>query len=154
MNGLIMETPVGPLTILEDLHGICGIHFGDERSADIIMEETPLLAEAKRQLNEYFSGVRKEFHLPLSINGTLFQKTVWKALCTIPYGETRTYGQVAVQIGNPRGGRAIGMANHNNPIAIVVPCHRVLGANGALTGYAGGLHIKRALLELEGVVVK
>ena len=149
MKGLMIETKVGPLTVLEDDQGICGVHFGNSLSPDIIMEETPLLREAKRQLEEYFAGDRKEFRLPLSMNGTPFQKTVWRALCTIPYGETRTYGQIAAQVGNPKGSRAIGMANHNNPIAIIVPCHRVVGAKGALTGYAGGLDIKKALLDLE-----
>lgn len=149
MKGLSMETAIGPLTVTEDSQGIYGVHFGKELSSDIIMEETPLLEEAKRQLEEYFSGERKEFHLPLSLHGTPFQKNVWKALCSIPYGETRTYGQIAVLVGNPKGSRAIGMANHNNPVAIIVPCHRVVGAGGALTGYAGGLDIKRALLELE-----
>lgn len=102
-----------------------------------------------QQLDEYFSGERKTFTIPLSAKGTSFQHLVWDALCTIPYGETRSYGEIAKQIGNPKASRAVGMANHNNPIGIIVPCHRVIGANGTLTGYAGGLDMKQYLLELE-----
>lgn len=112
-------------------------------------KETDLIVKAKKQLEEYFLGVRREFSLPLMPEGTEFQKKVWAALLTIPYGEVRTYGQIAAQVGNPKASRAVGMANHNNPIGIIIPCHRVIGANGKLTGYAGGLDKKQWLLQLE-----
>jgi methylated-DNA-[protein]-cysteine S-methyltransferase len=108
-----------------------------------------VLAEARRQLGEYFAGERTIFELPLAPRGTAFQRKVWDALCRIEYGTTRTYGQIADEIGARGAARAVGAANHDNPIAIVVPCHRVIGANGSLVGYAGGLAQKRALLELE-----
>lgn len=111
--------------------------------------ETPLLAEAEQQLNEYFAGLRTQFDLPLRAKGTAFQKAVWAELLKIPYGETRTYGQLAAALGRPNAGRAVGGACHRNPIGIVVPCHRVVGVSGDLTGYAGGLEVKRYLLELE-----
>ena len=113
-----------------------------------------LLSEAKRQLLEYFAGERKKFELPLSMHGTKFQMRDWEELLAIPYGETRSYGEIARAIGCPKGSRAVGMANRNNPIAIIVPCHRVIGSNGSLTGYAGknkALDIKEYLLKLEGV---
>ena len=109
----------------------------------------PVLAEARNQLLAYFAGERSTFDLPLSPKGTAFQLRVWSALCTIEYGTTRSYGQIADQIGAPGAARAVGSANHDNPLAIVVPCHRVVGANGSLVGYAGGLDQKRALLDLE-----
>ena len=108
------------------------------------------MVQAKAQLSEYFAGTRQEFTLPLSPKGTPFQQKVWAALQTIPYGQTRSYGEIARQIGSPKAARAVGMANHHNPIAILIPCHRVVGQNGALTGYAGGLERKKALLQLEG----
>ena len=111
--------------------------------------ETPLLREAARQLEEYFAGRRRVFDLPLSPRGTAFQRRVWEALQAIPYGETCTYKDLAIAVGSPKGFRAVGMANHCNPIAIFIPCHRVVGTNGSLTGYAGGLDMKAALLRLE-----
>ena len=111
-----------------------------------------MLLEAKRQLEEYFAGIRAGFSLPLAPEGTAFQKAVWEQLEAIPYGETRTYGQIAAAVGNPNASRAVGGANHNNPIAIVIPCHRVIGANGKLTGYAGGIDLKEALLRIEGII--
>jgi len=102
--------------------------------------------QAARELEEYFAGRRSEFSVPLDLDGTPFQKKVWKALRTIPYGETRSYGQIARQVGNPRGARAVGMANHENPVAIVVPCHRVIASDGGLGGYGGGLKKKSFLL--------
>lgn len=112
-------------------------------------EETPLIKDAFRQLEEYFAGKRRVFDLPLAPQGTPFQQKVWHALQSIPYGETRTYKQIAEQVGNPLGCRAVGMANNKNPIGIIIPCHRVIGANGKLVGYAGGLNLKSRLLELE-----
>jgi methylated-DNA-[protein]-cysteine S-methyltransferase len=112
-------------------------------------DELAVLAAVRRQLTEYFAGERTDFDLPLAAQGTVFQRKVWDALRRIEYGTTRTYGQIAEEIGARGAARAVGSANHDNPIAIVVPCHRVVGANGSLTGYAGGLDQKRALLELE-----
>jgi len=112
-------------------------------------KETPLLAEAAKQLDEYFMGKRKQFDLPLDPSGTSFQKKVWEQLCLIPYGETRTYKQIAEAAGCPKGARAVGMVNNRNPIMIVIPCHRVIGANGSLVGFGGGIDVKEALLNLE-----
>lgn len=110
---------------------------------------TPLLADAVRQLDEYFAGNRKIFDIPLYLEGSPFQLKVWEALQAIPYGEVVTYKDIADSIGNPKAVRAVGMANHHNPVAIIVPCHRVIGAGGKLVGYAGGLNIKQYLLDLE-----
>lgn len=111
--------------------------------------ETPVLKLLKEQLREYFEGKRTTFSVPLNLQGTDFQKRVWQELLKIPYGETRTYGQIAAAVGNPKACRAVGMANHHNPVMILVPCHRVVGSNGKLTGYAGGLEMKEQLLKLE-----
>ena len=140
--------PVGPLTVMEEGSHIVRITFHtDVKNA--LKKETAVIREAFGQLSDYFDGKLKKFDLPLKPEGTPFQLKVWEALRTIPYGETRSYGDIARQIGNPKACRAVGMGNYNNPIAIVVPCHRVIGTNGSLTGYAGGLPIKRQLLELE-----
>jgi len=114
--------------------------------------EAPPLPEVRRQLDEYLAGRRRDFDLPLDPRGTEFQRLCWNALQEIPYGETRSYGQQARIIGRPQAARAVGLANHDNPIGVIIPCHRVIGANGSLTGYAGGLEMKRKLLELEGVI--
>ena len=155
-----LESPVGVLEITEDGEGICSLSFFSMEEhklslteQEIPLEETPLLAEAKKQLQEYFEGKRRQFTLPLSVQGTEFQKKDWQALLQIPYGETRSYGEIARAIGCPKGSRAVGMANRNNPIAIIIPCHRVIGSDGSLTGYAGknkALDIKEYLLKLEG----
>ena len=116
-------------------------------------DASPLLDAAEAQLREYFAGARRTFDLPLAPHGTAFQQRVWAALRAIPYGETCTYGELAAAIGSPNASRAVGMANHRNPIPIIIPCHRVIGANGTLTGYAGGLEIKRKLLALEGITI-
>ena len=108
-----------------------------------------LTVKAIHQLKEYFSGIRKSFDLPLELNGTEFQQKVWNELCNIPYGETRTYKDIAEEIGNPKAVRAVGGANNKNKLMIIVPCHRVIGADGSLTGYAGGIAVKKKLLELE-----
>lgn len=152
------------VTCQEEKH-VTGVSFEDNRGKGKKEEEqaqkaakpgektvemrTPLSDETARQLEEYFQGTRKTFDLPLRMNGTEFQKQVWEALLTIPYGETRSYSELAEQIGRPKAARAVGMANHRNPIAILVPCHRVIGKNGSLTGYAGGIDKKEMLLELE-----
>lgn len=117
-----------------------------------VCQETELFRQTFRELTEYFAGSRREFTVPMRPSGTPFQEKVWEALRAIPYGETRSYGQIAAQIGNPKSGRAVGMANHFNPIAILIPCHRVIGANGSMTGYGGGLDIKEILLKLEGAL--
>lgn len=155
-----LESPVGVLEITEDREGICGLSFCSMENCGLSgqedetpMEETQLLTEAKKQMQEYFAGKRKKFDLPLSLHGTEFQKQDWQALLQIPYGETRSYGEIARAIGCPKGSRAVGMANRNNPIAIIIPCHRVIGSDGSLTGYAGknkALDIKEYLLKLEG----
>lgn len=135
------------IIIAEENGEITDISFWRETKGT--QNETPIIAGAFKQLKEYFEGRRKTFDLPLNPKGTDFQKKVWQALCEIPYGETRTYKQIAEQCGNPKASRAVGMANNKNPIGIVIPCHRVIGANGALTGYAGGLDKKQKLLNLE-----
>ena len=140
--------PVGSVTVMEEGGDIVFIRFRCE-TGNAIKKETPVIKEALRQLSDYFDGELKKFDLPLKLSGTPFQMKTWEALQTIPYGETRSYGDIAKQIGNGKASRAVGMANHNNPISIVIPCHRVIGANGSLTGYGGGLPVKQQLLELE-----
>lgn len=147
----MLETRLGTLWIEEDGKGICAVSFSEQKSAEAKEQDTPLLLEAAKQLKEYFGGARREFELPLSLRGTEFQRRVWNCLLQIPYGETRSYGEIAAMAGNPRACRAVGMANHQNPVAVIVPCHRVIGADGKLTGYAGGLHLKEALLLLEKI---
>lgn len=145
---LYVPSPLGALTLTQEDKALTGLYFGRQPRPG---EEgpTPLLEEAARQLEEYFAGQRRAFALPLRLRGTAFQRAVWQALAAIPYGEVRTYGEIARAIGKPRACRAVGMANHRNPISILVPCHRVVGAGGSLTGYGGGLENKRFLLELE-----
>ena len=145
--GAHFETPLGVLTLLEENHALIAVSFGRQPVA--ALEQTPLLMQTEKQLKEYFKGQRNVFDLPLQMKGTQFQQEVWQALHEIPYGETRTYSDIAVAIGRPKATRAVGMANHCNPLAIIVPCHRVIGKNGSLTGYAGGLEKKQALLALE-----
>lgn len=123
--------------------------FADEDIDLNHSQPSSLSNNAIRQVSEYFEGKRTTFDLPLQMTGTDFQKNVWRELCNIPYGETRTYKQIAIAIGNPKAVRAVGLANNKNPISIIVPCHRVIGSNGKLVGYAGGLDIKRWLLQLE-----
>lgn len=136
--------------IAENGTAITDLFFSSKNEiTDGIICETMLLKEAKNQLTEYFEGKSKHFDIPLAPYGTEFQKTVWEALQTIPYGETRSYKQIAEKTGNPKAARAVGMANNRNPIAIFIPCHRVIGADGSLVGYASGLSIKKYLLELE-----
>ena len=145
MNTLNIDTPVGKMYLKSDGENITELKFGscENDSPDEV------LIKAKTELEEYFAGARKSFTLPLRPEGTGFQRSVWRALCEIPYGETSTYSQIAEKIGNKKACRAVGMANNRNPIAIIIPCHRVVGANGSLTGYAGGLDKKEFLLELE-----
>lgn len=141
-------SPIGPLSLVEEEGFLVEINFEDAGTS----EETPLLLEAARQLSQYFAKTRTSFSIPLNPKGTAFQRKVWGALQEIPWGETRTYGEIAAQIGSPKACRAVGMANHRNPLPIVIPCHRVIGANGKLVGYGGGLDIKEALLRLENIL--
>lgn len=146
MPAFTMQSPIGLLTIEETDGAITALRFGGET---VSPPPTPLLQRAAQQLTEYFAARRRRFDLPLRPQGTAFQQAAWSALCDIPYGQTRTYAQQAAAIGNPKACRAVGMANHCNPLPLFIPCHRVIGAGGKLTGYAGGLAIKRFLLELE-----
>jgi len=148
LNAAVMDSPIGLLTLVEEDGALTEVRFG-ERLEGIALCDTPLLKQAVRELNEYFSGQRKIFTVPLKPKGTPFQQRCWAALLQIPYGETRTYGQQAAMIGNPKACRAVGMGNHRNPLPVFIPCHRVVGSNGKLTGYAGGLDIKETLLYIE-----
>jgi methylated-DNA-[protein]-cysteine S-methyltransferase len=147
-----VDSPVGPLTLAGEDRRLMHLRMVDqtyEPSHDGWEPDDEAFPEAVEQLEAYFAGDRTEFDLELDLVGTGFQCRVWTALLTIPYGETRSYGEIARQIGAPGAFRAVGLANGHNPIGIIVPCHRVIGSNGSLTGYGGGLERKRALLELE-----
>ena len=145
-----IDSPIGVICIEADERAITRLFFDREEKALHKQEkpETDLLKKAGEQLMEYFSGKRKTFDLPLAPSGTEFQKKVWKALCQIPYGETRSYGEIAAQIGNPKACRAVGGANNKNPIMIFIPCHRVIGADGSLVGFGGGIDAKKFMLNL------
>jgi len=152
-NVWFYDYPIGTVGIAEENGAISHVFFSSAKTfKNFEVAETLLIQKAAAQLTEYFNGKRIEFDLPLSLHGTDFQISAWKALQTIPYGGTRSYKDIAVMIGNPKACRAVGMANNRNPIAIIIPCHRVIGQNGGLTGYGGGLHIKKYLLELEGMI--
>lgn len=149
-NCYYYDTKVGRLGIAALDEAITEIRFCNAPAfLNIEEKETPVLREAAKQLNEYFAGQRRDFSLPVTLDGTKFQQAVWHALATIPYGETRSYQDIAAQIGIPKACRAVGNANNRNPIPILIPCHRVIGADGGLVGYAGGLELKRALLNIE-----
>ena len=138
------------LSIAEENGALCNILFSHENITDFFeRKENSVIKQVHKQLEEYFNGKRKAFDLPLAPRGTEFQKKIWDLLKKIPYGETRSYGQIAAMADNPKGSRAVGMANNRNPLPVVIPCHRVIGSGGALTGYAGGLDLKQKLLELE-----
>ncbi|MDD4807061.1 MAG: methylated-DNA--[protein]-cysteine S-methyltransferase [Oscillospiraceae bacterium] len=143
------KSPIGPLLLTANDAGLCGVSLTNILPNGCTQKETPLLQTAAGQIADYFAGRRKMFSLPLSPEGTAFQRDVWEALRKIPYGETRTYGQVAQAVGQPRACRAVGMACHRNPLLIVVPCHRVIGQNGSLTGFGAGLDAKAFLLQME-----
>lgn len=165
MYQYFMDSPLGRLRLVENEGYIKEISQADlpaerlnsegkiiketETFVEAVTEKTESLEVAERQLREYFAGIRKSFDLLLKPDGTAFFQSVWKALRDIPYGETRTYGDIAKAVGKPKAARAVGMANHHNPIMIVIPCHRVIGAKGQLVGYAGGLDVKQRLLDLE-----
>lgn len=150
-----IESPLGPLLLAADESGVREIRFVNGRTPKppeaewIRNDHEQSLRELAEQLSAYFGGKLEKFELTLSPQGTTFQKTVWNKLCDIPYGETISYGEIARQIGNPLASRAVGLANGSNPIPIVIPCHRVIGSTGKLTGYGGGLSIKEKLLALE-----
>jgi len=147
---LVVDSPIGPLTLTAEDRALIAIDFGAPPGyADGIPSADPVLAETARQLEAYFAGELRDFDLPLRPSGSPFQLGVWRALADIPYGETVSYGELAVRIGQPSAARAVGRANGRNPIAVVVPCHRVVGADGTLTGYAGGLVRKADLLAIE-----
>lgn len=150
------DSPIGPLILVSRGEELCGVvlsrmwpHFAP-RFEDAVERESVVLAKARRQLDEYFAGKRRSFELPLALDGTTFQKKAWRSLARIPYGKTRTYKEQATSIGAPRAFRAVGHANGLNPFCVVLPCHRVVGSDGSLTGYAGGIAAKRYLLALEG----
>jgi methylated-DNA-[protein]-cysteine S-methyltransferase len=153
MHITTVESPIGELTLASDGEALTGLYMTDQRHRPELPaadgDDDAVLAAAREQLAEYFARERRDFDLPLKPAGTPFQRAVWEALRDIPYGETAGYGELANQLGRPGAARAVGLANGRNPIAIVVPCHRVIGAAGALTGYGGGLERKRYLLELE-----
>lgn len=150
-NVFYYETKLGTIGIAEESGRITHLFFDGEKfpEKDYTENETPVLAEAGKQLREYFAGTRRDFDLPLAPAGTAFMQKVWKALQDIPYGETRSYKEIAAASGNVKACRAVGMANNRNPISIFIPCHRVIGADGDLVGYGGGLNKKIFLLELE-----
>lgn len=140
------DTIIGKIYIAEKDNCICNVSFVN---LNYTPKETPLIKKTYSQLKEYFAGNRKSFDIPISANGTEFQIKVWKELQKIPYGKTATYKEIAENIGNKNASRAVGMANNKNPIAIIIPCHRVIGTKGDLTGYAGGIKLKKYLLDLE-----
>ena len=149
-----ITSPIGRLRLIASGDELVGIWFEQGRDAgkqagDLVEGTSPVLDDTRRQLEEYFRGERREFDLPLAPQGTEFQQRVWRRLREIEYGTTTTYGALAQELGNPNASRAVGLANGSNPIPIVIPCHRVIGANGTLTGFGGGLPIKSALLALE-----
>jgi len=153
----VINSPIGPLTLIAQDGRLAGVHMEITRyepdlgalGAAVASESYPVLAAAASQLDAYFRGELTSFDLPLALDGTQFQRCVWAALQSIPYGQTISYGDLARRIGQPSASRAVGLANGRNPVAIVVPCHRVIGADGSLTGYGGGMDRKRFLLALE-----
>ncbi len=147
-----IPSPIGPLQLLGDEHALQGLYMHSFLPPGDWREAKEPFADAIDQLEQYFAGERIEFDLTLDMRGTEFQRNVWDALLTIPYGETRSYGEIAKQIGRPDRARAVGAANGSNPVSIVVPCHRVIGSDGSLTGYGGGLPRKRWLLDHEAGV--
>ena len=152
---MYMDSPVGALKLVAHDQALVAVMWDNEdhkrvRLAELIENtQHPMLLKVRQQLEQYFAGQRQQFNLPLDFQGTDFQQQVWRALLTIPYGETRSYKDIALQIGNEKAVRAVGAANGRNPISIIAPCHRVIGSGGALVGFAGGLDKKQILLSLE-----
>ena len=164
MSHTVIDSPIGPLTLVADdgSSALSALYMVEHRHAPDVSafgdrlvggDVEPVFGEVIRQLGEYFAGERRVFDVPTAPAGTAFQLAVWQQLCAIPYGETRTYGELAVALGNPKAMRAVGLANGRNPLSIVVPCHRVIGASGAMTGFGGGIERKEFLLALEGYPV-
>ncbi len=157
MQHMIFESPLGLLSAVENDAGLAAVYMAEHKrrpawetlGAPVSAAQSPVLAAAAEQLGEYFAGSRREFSLPLAPAGSVFQQRVWAALREIPYGQLRTYRQLAAMLGDPSMAQAVGSANGRNPISIIVPCHRVVGSDGSLVGYAGGLERKQFLLELE-----
>lgn len=153
MRYTIIESPIGDLPVLRDDAGVCALYLPAGRSRVRVrpdwVRDDAAFDDARIELDEYFAGTRQEFTLPLDLRGSTFQLRVWRALLDIPYAQTTSYGKIAAGIGHPDGARAVGLANGQNPIPIIVPCHRVIGADGSLTGYGGGLDAKRWLLDHE-----
>ncbi|WP_155391507.1 methylated-DNA--[protein]-cysteine S-methyltransferase [Catellatospora paridis] len=150
MRWTVVDTPIGPLSCAIDDIGLCALQFG---ALEVVQDVDPLLDDVAGQLRAYFAGELVEFTMPVSVRrGSDFERAVWAELSRIPYGETHTYGEVARAVGEPDAARAVGVACNRNPVAVVVPCHRVVGANGKLVGFGGGLSRKRQLLELEARV--
>jgi methylated-DNA-[protein]-cysteine S-methyltransferase len=149
LSMISIDSPFGPVRLYASDAGLTHVHVGELEGPEATARETPVLARTAKQLAEYFQGTRRVFDLPLAAQGTPFQQRVWSVLTTIPLGTTWSYGELARAIGQPSASRAVGAANGKNPIWLIVPCHRVIGANGMLTGYAGGLPIKQALLAHE-----
>jgi methylated-DNA-[protein]-cysteine S-methyltransferase len=151
----VVDSPCGPLTLVAEGDALCGLYMDLQRHRphDSALGDpepgAPIFERAETELKEYFAGQRREFDVPLTFAGTPFQRLVWAALREIPYGETMSYGELAERLGKPSAARAVGLANGKNPIGIIVPCHRVVGSNGSLTGYGGGLDRKRYLLDFE-----
>ena len=146
---MIVASPVGPLHLYADAEALVGLYLHERSAPPAVERHSPLLVRAAGQLADYFAGRRIAFDLPLAPGGTAFQARVWSALVRIPYGATRSYGALAASIGRPAASRAVGAANGRNPISIVIPCHRLIGSTGDLTGYGGGLAAKRWLLDHE-----
>jgi methylated-DNA-[protein]-cysteine S-methyltransferase len=149
MNAIEMKSPIGSLTLVEDGGALVGVYMETSQPPPAERRSTPLLARAAEQLREYFAGEREKFDLPLEPQGTEFQRAVWSALIDIPFGETCSYAAIAKRVRRPSAVRAVGAANGSNPIALIIPCHRVIGSNGSLTGYGGGISRKRWLLNHE-----
>jgi len=150
------ETSIGKVMFADDGNAITKLYYRDKGpiEKEHVVKETELIRRAHNELQEYLEGKRKSFDVPLAPKGTEFQMKVWKALQEIPYGETRTYKEIAENIGNPKACRAVGLSNNRNPISVIIPCHRVIGSNGKLVGYAGGLEVKEYLLNLEKKITK
>ena len=151
MDRIVLDSPVGRMALECEGEALTALYLPN-RPMEAVGVETPLLARGRAELAEYFQGKRRAFDLPLAPKGTPFQQRVWQELAKVPWGTVVTYGELAVRVGSPKACRAVGQANHNNPLPIFLPCHRVVGANGSLTGYAGGLDVKQWLLQLEGVL--
>lgn len=155
LSAKIIKSPVGKLTLVADQNHLLAVLWEEERLGRVRLGKIqmsgkhPILEKAEKQLIEYFSGKRQQFNLPLKLNGTEFQSKVWSALASIPYGETWSYQDLAQKIKSPKASRAVGAANGKNPLSIVIPCHRVIGRDGSLTGFAGGMKNKKYLLDFE-----